>query len=67
MTQSVRFTSAALEAFAEAYLSFLVSVSEKKKKKKKKAREIKNLEILKKYVSNNKIFLFKKVKQCFTL
>ena len=64
MTQSVRFTSAALEAFAEAYLSFLVSVSEKKKKN---AREIKSLEILKKYVSKNNIFLFKKVKQCFTL
>ena len=40
MTQSVRFTSAALEAFAEAYLSFLVSVSEKKKKN---ARDIKSL------------------------
>ena len=66
MTQSVRFTSAALEAFAEAYLSFLVSVSEKKKKKKK-PKEIKSLEILKKYVSKNNIFLFKKVKQCFTL
>ena len=59
MTQSVRFTSAALEAFAEAYLSFLVSVSEKKKKKN--AREIKSLEILKKYVSkNNRYFCLKK-------
>ena len=65
MTQSVRFTSAALEAFAEAYLSFLVSVSEKKKKTQD--RKIKSLEILKKYVSKNNIFLFKKVKQCFTL
>ena len=64
MTQSVRFTSAALEDFAEEYLSFLVSVSAKKKKN---AREIKSLEILKKYVSKNNIFLFKKVKQCFTL
>ena len=29
MIQSVSFTSAAFEAFAEAYLSFLVSVSAK--------------------------------------
>ena len=60
MTQSVRFTSAALEDFAEAYLSFLVSASAKKKKKKN-AREIKSLEILKKYVSkNNRYFCLKK-------
>ena len=58
MTQSVRFTSAALEDFAEAYLSFLVSASAKKKKN---AREIKSLEILKKYVSrNNRYFCLKK-------
>ena len=59
MTQSVRFTSAALEDFAEAYLSFLVSASAKKNKKN--AREIKSLEILKKYVSrNNRYFCLKK-------
>ena len=34
MTESVRFISAALEALAEAYLSFLASVLEKKKQRK---------------------------------
>ena len=50
MIQSVSFTSAALEAFAEAYLCFLVSASAKKN-----AEVIKFLGILKKYVSENKI------------
>ena len=59
MIQSVSFTSAAFEAFAEAYLCFLVSASAKKN-----AEVIKFLGILKKYVSENK-FLFKKEKQCF--
>ena len=61
MIQSVSFTSAAFKAFAEAYLCFLVSASEKKKTKKTKhAEAIKFLGILKKYISKNKIFLFKK-------
>ena len=59
MIQSASFTSAAFEAFAEAYLCFLVSASAKKN-----AEVIKFLGILKKYVSENK-FLFKKEKQCF--
>ena len=59
MIQSVSFTCAAFEAFAEAYLCFLVSASAKKN-----AEVIKFLGILKKYVSENK-FLFKKEKQCF--
>ena len=59
MIQLVSFTSAAFEAFAEAYLCFLVSASAKKN-----AEVIKFLGILKKYVSENK-FLFKKEKQCF--
>ena len=50
MIQSVSFTSAAFEAFAEAYLCFLVSASAKKN-----AEVIKFLGILKKYVSENKI------------
>ena len=60
MIQSVSFTSAAFKAFAEAYLCFLVSASEKKTHKKKHAEAIKFLGILKKYISKNKIFLFKK-------
>ena len=52
MIQSVSFTSAAFEAFAEAYLCFLVSASAKKN-----AEVIKFLGILKKYVSENKIYL----------
>ena len=59
MIQSARFTSVGSEAFAEAYLCFLVSASAKKN-----AEVIKFLGILKKYVSENK-FLFKKEKQCF--
>ena len=46
MIQSVSFTSAAFEAFAEAYLCFLVSTSAKKKKKNTEA--MKFLRILKK-------------------
>ena len=59
--QSVSLTSAALEAFAEACLCFLVSASAAKKKKKKNAVAIKFLGILKKYVSPKK----KKENQCF--
>ena len=61
MVQSASFTSAAFEAFAEAYLCFLVSASAKKN-----AEVIKFLGILKKYVSKkqNK-FLFKNEKQYF--
>ena len=51
MIQSVSFTSAAFEAFAEAYLCFLVSASAKKN-----AEVIRFLGILKKYVSKNKIY-----------
>ena len=51
MVQSVSFTSAAFEAFAEAYRCFLVSASAKNKK----AEAIKFLGILKRYVSKNKI------------
>ena len=50
MIQSVSFTSAAFEAFAEAYICFLVSASAKKS-----VELIKFLGILKKYVSENKI------------
>ena len=56
--QSVSLTSAALEAFAEACLCFLVSASAAKKKN---AVAIKFLGILKKYVSPKK----KKENQCF--
>ena len=59
MIQSVSFTSAAFEAFAEAYLCFLVSASAKKKQN---AEAIKFLGILKKYVSNNKIYFCLKKK-----
>ena len=59
MIQSVSFTSAAFNAFDEAYLCFLVSASAKKKKKN--AEAIKFLGILKKYVYPKK----KKENQCF--
>ena len=49
MIQPVSFTSVAFEAFAEAYLSFLVSASAKKN-----AEVIKLLGISKKYVSEMK-------------
>ena len=55
MIQSVSFTSAAFEAFAEAYLCFLVSASAKKN-----AEVMKFLGILKKYVSESKIFFVNK-------
>ena len=48
MIQSASFTSAALEAFAEAYLCSLVYVFAKKKKN---SEAIEFLGILKKYVS----------------
>ena len=52
MIQSVSFTSAAFEDFAEANLWFLVSALAKKKKLKE---AINILGILKKYASMNKI------------
>ena len=51
MVHSASFTSAAFEAFAEACLYFLVQAL-----KKKNADVIKFLGILKKYVSENKIY-----------
>ena len=62
MIQSVSFTSAAFEAFAEAYLCFLVSASAKKN-----AEVIKFLGILKKYVSENKINFWSKKKSNVSL
>ena len=53
MIKSVSFTSAAFEAFAKAYLRFLVSSSPKKCWG---AEVIKFLGILKEYVSKNKIY-----------
>ena len=50
MIQSVSFTSAAFEDFAEAYLCFLVSATAKENDEVRKF-----LGILKKYVSENKI------------
>ena len=60
MIESVRITSAAFEAFAEAYLCFFsICLS------KKNAQAIKFLEILKKYVTKNKIyFCLKKKSNC---
>ena len=49
MIQSISFTSAVSEAFAKAYLYFLVSASAKN------AKVIKFLGILKQYISENKI------------
>ena len=62
MIQSVSFTSAAFEAFAEAYLCFLVSASAKKN-----AEVIKFLGILKKYVSKNKIYFCSRKKSNVSL
>ena len=62
MIQSVSFTSAALEAFAEAYLCFLVSASAKKN-----AEVIRFLGILKKYVSKNKIYFCSRKKSKISL
>ena len=50
MIQSVSFTSAAFETFAKAYLFFSICLG------KKYAEVIKFLGILKKYVSENKIY-----------
>ena len=62
MIQSVSFTSAAFEAFAEAYLCFLVSASAKKN-----AEVIRFLGILKKYVSKNKIYFCSRKKSKISL
>ena len=62
MIQSVSFTSGALEAFAEAYVCFLVSASAKKI-----AVPIKLLGILKKYVSKGKIYFCLKKKSNVSL
>ena len=64
MIQSVSFTSAAFEAFAKAYLYFLVSASAKKKKN---GEIIKFLGILKKYVSENKYIFVQERKAMFCL
>ena len=63
MIESVRFTSAAFEAFAEAYLCFLVSALAKKKKCC--GNEI--LTNLKKYVSKNKIYFCSRKKSNVSL
>ena len=60
MIQSVSFTSAAFEAFAEAHLYFLVSASALKN-----AEATKFLEVLKKYVTKNKIYFCLKAKTMF--
>ena len=57
MIQSVSFTGAAFEAYAEAYLCLLVSASEKKKN----AEAIKFL-IIKKHVFKNKMYFCLKKK-----
>ena len=62
MIQSVSFTSGALEAFAEAYVCFLVSASANKI-----AVPIKLLGILKKYVSKGKIYFCLKKKSNVSL
>ena len=62
MRQLVIFASAALVAFARAYLCFLVSASSKKN-----AEVIKFLGILKKYVSNNKICFWSRKKSNISL
>ena len=65
MIQSVSFTSAVFEAFIEAYLCFLVSVSAKKKLKN--AEVIKFLGILKNYFSENKIYFCSRKKSNVSL
>ena len=62
MIQSASFTSTAFEAFAEAYLCFLVSASAKKN-----AEVIRFLGILKKYVSKNKIYFCSRKKSKISL
>ena len=64
MIQSASFTSAAFEAFAEAYLSFLVSAEVDTKKT---VEVIKFLGILKKYVSKNKIYFCSRKKSNVSL
>ena len=64
MTQSAIFTSAAFEAFAEAYLPFSVSASADTKKT---VEVIKFLVILKKYVSKNKIYFCSRKKSNVSL
>ena len=59
MIQSITFTSAVFEVFAEAYLCFLVSASAKKMPR------IKFSGILKNSSPGINILLFKKEKQCF--
>ena len=61
MIQSVSFTSGTLEAFAKTYLWFLVSVSAKN------AEVMKFLGILKKYVSEKKIYFCSRKKSNFLL
>ena len=60
-------TNAAFDAFADAYLCFLVSASAKKNKKKNNAEVIQFLGILKKYVSNNKKCFCSRKKSNFLL
>ena len=62
LIQLARFTSAAFEAFAEAYLCFIVSASAKKN-----AEVIKFLGILKKYVSKNKTYFCSRKKSNVSL
>ena len=63
MIQSVNFTSATFESFAEGYLCFFSICLAKKKN----AKAIKFLEILKKYVSKNKIYFCLKNKSNVSL
>ena len=62
MIQSVSFTSTAFEAFAETFLCFLVSALEKKN-----SEVIKFSGILKKYVSQNKIYFCSRKKSNVSL
>ena len=65
MIQSVSFTSAAFEAFAEAYLCFLVLP--RQKKKKKNAAVIKFLGILKTMPPRTKYIFAQEGKAMFRL
>ena len=67
MIQSVSFTSAAFEDFAEANLGFLVSALTKKINKNKLKEAINFLGILKKYVCMNKIYFCLKKKSNVSL
>ena len=64
MIQSVSFTSAAFEDFAEANLWFLVSALAKKQKIKIGNKIFRNLKKICLYEQN--VFLFKIEKQCLT-